>query len=237
MLSPQVAGYMPLVITHIAAGGTAIVSGYAAVAVRKGERLHRAFGNAFALAMLIMAGMAVYLAIVFQGVLPGQIGNIVGGSLAIYLVITGWIAAKQRDAVIGASERWAFAAVVLLFGASLSLSIKAAQLGKFDGYRPVFYFVFTGVIAFLAAADLSVILRGGLSGVQRIARHLWRMSFAFFFAAGSFFFGQQKVMPQSMHGAWYLTVLGLAPLAVMIFWLIRIRFGRRFKSSSTPVTA
>jgi high-affinity Fe2+/Pb2+ permease len=63
------------------------------------------------------------------------------------------------------------------------------------------------------------------------------MSFAFFFAAGSFFLGQQKVMPQSMHGAWYLTVLALAPLAVMAFWLIRIRFGQRFKSSATPVTA
>ncbi len=237
MLSPQVAGYVPLVITHIAAGGTAILAGYAAVSVRKGERLHRAFGNAFALAMLIMAGMAFYLAIVFQGVLPGQKGNIIAAILATYLVTTGWMAAKQKDAAIGTFERWALAVIVLVCGLSLFWSIEAARLGKFDGYRPVYYFAFTGITALLAAIDLSVILRGGVSGVQRIARHLWRMSFAFFFAAGSFFLGQQKVMPQSMHGAWYLTVLGLTPLAVMIFWLIRIRFGQRFKNSSTPVTA
>lgn len=237
MLSPQVAGYLPLVITHIAAGSTAILAGYAAVAVRKGERLHRAFGNAFALAMLIMAGMALYLAIVFQGVLPGQKGNIIAAILAAYLVTTGWMAAKQKDAVIGIFERCAFGVIVLLCGLALFWSIEAARAGKFDGYRPVFYYVFTGVTALLAAIDLRVILRGGVSGVQRIARHLWRMSFAFFFAASSFFFGQQKVMPQSMHGAWYLTVLGLTPLVVMAFWLIRIRFGQRFKRSATPVTA
>src|SRR5437868_9601469 len=99
MLSPQVAGYLPLVITHIAAGGTAILAGYAAVAVRKGERLHRAYGNAFALAMLVMAGMAVYLAIIFQGVMPGQKGNIVGVMFVIYLMSTGWMSAKQKDVV------------------------------------------------------------------------------------------------------------------------------------------
>jgi hypothetical protein len=68
--------------------------------------------------------------------------------------------------------------------------------------------------------------------VQRIARHLWRMCFAFFFAAGSFFLGQQKVMPPWMHGAWYLYVLALFPLAAMAFWLIRVRIGRRFKTAA-----
>ena len=237
MLSPQVAVQMPLVLTHIAAGSTAILAGYAAVAVRKGERVHRLFGNVFALAMLIMAGMAVYLAIWFQGVLPGQKGNIIAGTFATYLVTTGWMAAKQTRAGVGVFERCALAVVVVLCGVSLIWSVEAAQAGKFDGYRPIFYYVFTGVTALLAATDVSVILRGGVSGLQRIARHVWRMCFAFFFAAASFFLGQQKVMPASMHGAWYLTVLGLAPLAVMAFWLIRIRVGRRFKSSPTPVTA
>ena len=57
------------------------------------------------------------------------------------------------------------------------------------------------------------------------------MCFALFFAAGSFFLGQQKVMPVWMHGAWYLYVLGLAPLAFMIFWLIRVRIGSWYKNA------
>jgi uncharacterized membrane protein len=236
MLAPQVAGYVPQVITHIAAGGVAILSGYVAVTVRKGEKLHRRFGTIFAVAMLVMAGMAVYLASSLVGILHGQKANIAAGILAAYLVATGWAAARRRDRTVGAFDKLALLAVMGVSGLFLFWGAEAAQGGKLDGYRPVFYFVFAGIAALLAAVDLKVIVTGGLSGVQRIARHLWRMCFAFFFAAGSFFLGQQKVMPQSMHGAWYLYVLALTPLAVMAFWLVRVRLGRRFKDDAAIAT-
>jgi hypothetical protein len=234
MFVPQDAGYIPQVVIHVAAGGTAILTGYAAVSVRKGERLHRAFGNAFAGAMLIMAGVGVYLALSLRGLLPGQMGNVAGGILAAYLVSTGWMAAKRSDGAIGTFERLALGVVALLSIVFLYWGWRAATsaAGKLDGYRPVFYCVFSGIAALLAAIDLKVILTGGLTGVQRIARHLWRMCFAVFFAAGSFFLGQQKVMPPWMHGAWYLTVLAFFPLAAMAFWLIRVRIGRRFKTAA-----
>ncbi len=73
--------------------------------------------------------------------------------------------------------------------------------------------------------DLNMILRGGVSGVRRLARHVWRMCTALFIASGSFFIGQQKVMPAFMHGSPILFALGLAPLPLMIFWLIRVRRG------------
>jgi hypothetical protein len=34
-----------------------------------------------------------------------------------------------------------------------------------------------------------MLLRGGVVGTQRVARHLWRMCFGLFIAAGSFFLG------------------------------------------------
>jgi hypothetical protein len=68
-----------------------------------------------------------------------------------------------------------------------------------------------------------MIPRGGISGARRIARHLWRMCLALFSAAGSFFIGQQKVMPAFMHGSPILLALGISPLFVMVFWLIRVR--------------
>jgi hypothetical protein len=40
-----------------------------------------------------------------------------------------------------------------------------------------------------AAGDLRMLVRGGLFGAKRIARHLWRMCFGLFIASGSFFFG------------------------------------------------
>jgi hypothetical protein len=234
MLAPQVASYVPQVITHITAGCIGILTGYVTVSVRKGETLHRAFGTAFTVAMLVAAGMAVYLAISLQGMLPGQKANVAAGILALYLVATAWMAARRKDKTTGAFDGFALTAVLAVSGLFLFWGVEGARnpTGTIDGYRPVFYFVFAGIAAFLAALDLKVILTGGVSGASRIARHLWRMCFAFFFAAGSFFLGQQKVMPKWMHGAWYLYLLALAPLAFMAFWLIRVRIGRRFRDAA-----
>jgi len=52
------------------------------------------------------------------------------------------------------------------------------------------------------------------------------MCFAFFIATGSFFLGQQKVMPHAVRGSPVLFVLAFAPFAVMLFWLVRIRFSK-----------
>ena len=85
-----------------------------------------------------------------------------------------------------------------------------------------------------AAADLNMILRRGLSGPARIARHLWRMCTALFIASGSFFLGQMDEIPQALRGP-HLFVLAFAPLAALLFWMIRVRLTRAFKSvPATP---
>src|SRR2546422_296526 len=75
-------------------------------------------------------------------------------------------------------------------------------------------------------ADLRFIIRGTLSPTQRISRHLWRMCFAFFVATGSFFLGQQKVMPHAVRGSPILFVLAFSPFALMLFWLVWVRFSK-----------
>jgi hypothetical protein len=63
------------------------------------------------------------------------------------------------------------------------------------------------------------------------ARHLWRICFAFFIATGSFFLGQQDVLPQAVRGSPILFVLAFAPFALMLFWLARVRFSRMISQS------
>ena len=219
---------LPLIVAalavHIGGGGIGIVTGYGAISVRKGESTHRAFGRIFSVAMMMMAVAATGLALWIQ-----QVGNVVGGIFAFYLVATAWRTVRAPEGRVGPFEIIAFlailagAATLLAIGVIASLSPK----GGFEGYSAILYYVLGSLAAFAAALDLKVILRGGVSGVARIARHLWRMCFAFFFATGSFFLGQQKVMPAFMHGAVVLWVLGLAPLGFMLFWLIRVRFPRQ----------
>jgi hypothetical protein len=50
------------------------------------------------------------------------------------------------------------------------------------------------------------------------------MCFAFFVATGSFFLGQQDVLPLAVRGSPILVFLALAPIALMLLWLVRVRF-------------
>jgi hypothetical protein len=236
-LAPAVIPYLPELIAHIGAGSIAILSGYAAVTVAKGERAHRAFGTVFAAAMLITGAMATYMAASLQHVMIGQKGNITGGIFAAYLAATGWMTVRRKEASTGQFEKIAavviasVAATDLIWGMQASLS----PFGKLDGYAAPFYYVFAAIAALFGAMDFKVILQGGISGAARIARHLWRMCFALFFAAGSFFIGQQKVMPAWLHGSPILLALGLAPLGFLVFWLLRVRFANWYKSADQAI--
>ena len=210
---------------HIGGGSIAIVSGYGAVSAEKGERLHRLFGKIFLLAMLVMAAMGTGLSILIH-----QRGNIGGGILAAYLVATAWTTVRREEGTVGRFEKIAVLIPLGIAALFLTWGVQATKNGgQLDGYRSPLYYVFAFIASLFAILDLKVIRQGGISGVQRIARHLWRMCFALFFAAGSFFLGQQKVMPVWMHGSPLLFIPALAPLALMIFWLIRIRIGNRFR--------
>lgn len=89
------------------------------------------------------------------------------------------------------------------------------------------------IAGFAAALDLHVILRGGVSGAERIARHLWRMCTALLFGAASFFIGQPQVFPPPLRGSPILFLPVLAIMAAMIFWLLRVRFPGRIQARSS----
>jgi hypothetical protein len=88
--------------------------------------------------------------------------------------------------------------------------------------------VFAAVLALAAASDLRLILRGGITGVPRIVRHLWRMGAALFIAAGAFFFGQQRVMPEWMQDSPLLALPPFATIALTVFWVFRVKLAKRF---------
>jgi uncharacterized membrane protein len=210
----------PLMVAHVAAGVIGIVSGAAALLAPKGRCLHRGFGSIFFLAMPTAAVSGAYLGIVMQ---RGAL--LVGGILTCYLVATAWLTVLREPGRIGWFER--IAPVAALAGASVALSFGFSAVhsphGQFQGVPAVGYFgpAFVGVLA--ATLDVKVIRKGGVSGSDRIARHLWRMCVALFEATSAFFIGQQKVMPHWMHGSPVLILLGVAPLLAMAYWLVRLR--------------
>ena len=102
----------PQLIVHISAGSLAILSGAAALSVRKGARLHRVFGTVFFLSILAMSVMGAYLAVLIP-----QRATAVVGLFTFYFVATAWMTVKRREGTTGAFE---IAACVFAFAAARS---------------------------------------------------------------------------------------------------------------------
>jgi hypothetical protein len=210
------------------------------VSVRKGARPHRALGTVFFLSMLSVSALAVYLALfvppTHSGGAPPS-ASVSVGILTFYLAVTAWLTVKRKDRGFGLVEKGALIAVLGVAVALLIFGLRAASIAAARPGSYVPYFVFAAFAAFAAAMDLKVMLRGGISGAPRIARHLWRMCFALFFAAAFFFLGQQGSLPRFIRGSWFLLVPAFAPLAVMFFWLLRVRFTNWFTNEMVHSTA
>ncbi len=216
-----------ILFAHIGGAAVGLVSGAAAMALRKGERLHRAAGTVFFVAMLTMSGIGAAAA----PFLPKeQAPNTLAGVITFYLVATGWATVRRKAGAVGVFEVGAFLAALCAAAAGAAwVWVNAHTPGAAHGPGDGAISIFAAVAALAAVCDLRVILRGGVSGAGRIARHLWRMSVALLIAAGSFA-GQPKAVPEFLRGSPVLFLPMVAILGLMIFWLLRVRFTRAFAS-------
>jgi hypothetical protein len=211
-----------LTVVHITGGGLAIASGFVALFARKGALLHRTAGNVFFVAMLAMSGAAAYLAV-------SKLEHLMG-LLTFYFVTTAWATVIRKEGTIGGFETAA-----LLVAAWVAASFLATGLGLVavkDKYPAQMYVIFGSLATLASLMDASVLLRGGLSGAQRIARHLWRMTFAMFVATGSYFLGQPKFVPAILRE----TQLNFVPVVVvavlLVYWLARVLFTRWYAKAA-----
>jgi hypothetical protein len=217
---------------HIAGGMLALLSGAVAVAVRKGGGVHISAGTWFCVSMFVLGVTALILA-------PFKTppDSPIGGFMVCYFVATAWMAAHRRSGTPGKFEKIACVIVLVIALAIIAKGFELAlgPIAASGPPGPVVLFVLGGLCLLAGLADLRFIVRGTLSAPQRIIRHLWRMCFAFFIATGSFFLGQQDVLPQALRGSPMLFVLAFAPFALMLFWLLRVRLGKRFRSALEPL--
>jgi len=224
--------FSPLLPVHISAGVVGILSGTAAMSFRKGSPRHALAGKIFVIAMMTMSSSAVYLAF-----MKHQMGNVLGGTFAFYLVTTAWLTAKRGDGETSLVD-WGTLLIPLLVGIGLwisGLKVVYGHVKSTDGVPVGMHFFMGSVMLLAAAGDIRMLVRGGVFGAKRIVRHLWRMCFGLFVATGSFFLGQQQVFPTWLRGSPALFVPALLPLALLIFWLFRVWFTSTYRKK--PVVA
>jgi uncharacterized membrane protein len=201
---------------HVVAGALALILGAVALLARKGARLHRRSGHLFVYAMLVM------------GITASVLGNIGGGLMSAYFVVTALTTVRP----VSAWTRWvnagALVVIVVLALGTMEKGFKAfgSPGGVLNGVPFFMLFFIAAVMAMAAAGDIRVMRSGPLRGGARLARHLWRMCFALFIAAGSFFSIEARVA-RILPEPFTTPAMRMLPIALvfiaMFYWLWRVR--------------
>ncbi len=212
---------MAALVLHVGGGATGIASGWVAILARKGGRLHRIAGTVFFVAMLTMSGIATIVAPMLDA---DQWVNTTMAVFTVYLTATAWATVQRRAGEVGRFERAAAVVPIGVVVVGLGLAWVAARTGSAGANAPVFPFAVIAAIA--AVCDFRMIRRGGIAGLARVARHLWRMTLALFVATGSFFLGQQKFLPEEVRGTIIPALPVLGVVVLLIFWMLRVRVWR-----------
>lgn len=212
---------------HIAAGGLAIVLGAVALSVKKGGTIHRRVGLLFVYAMVVLGTTASLLGFRKS---PTD-GNVFGGLMTGYFVVTALMTVRP---VSPWTRRINVAMLPVAVGLALidiAGGVKAfnSPRGLLNGVPfPMLFFIATVMIV-AATGDLRILRFGMPRGGPRLARHLWRMCFALFIAAGSFFSVRArvaKILPGPFTTAPIRALPILLLFGAMFYWLWRVR-GRR----------
>ena len=191
-----------MVQVHIVMGLLALLAGFVALFSRKGSHIHRRSGLLFVSAMIAMLGTGAVLSFF----VVDKPENGIGALFTIYLVVTSLLTVRQP--------------VEKVRGITLALAWLAFGLGLAGVFHGAL--LFAPVMIGCAAADLRLLKKGSIAGGQRLARHLWRMTFALWIATASFFLGQAKVLPEPMQKLWLLSLPVLVVLAMLVYWLMRV---------------
>ena len=216
---------------HIAAGGLAMVLGAVALAVKKGGTIHRRSGMLFVYAMLALGFSASILAL-RNG--PTD-GNLVAGLMTAYFVGTALTTVRPASPWTRRIDVAALAVIVVVALGSIVGGVKAINSPLLSpGGVPfrtigVMSLILATVMLLAAAGDVRILRSGMPRGGPRLARHLWRMCFALFIAAGSFFSIRErvaKILPEPFTSGPMRALPILLLFGAMFYWLWRVRSRR-----------
>jgi hypothetical protein len=214
-------GHYALRYGHITGGLIALGAGAGSMIFKKGSPLHRQHGHVFFVAMMTMAGTGLYVSLFITPVAA----NVNGALMALYMTSTAWLTVWREPGKTGRLEIAAALLGLTAAATAASFGYRATQSpnGMFEEFPSTGYFVFATVALLGSALDFRMIAKGGFTGNARTTRHLSRMCLAFFMATGSFFLGQARQFPPEIRQSGVLMIPGLLPLALLPYWLIRIR--------------
>jgi hypothetical protein len=207
---------------HIAAGGLALILGAVALSARKGGTVHRRSGLLFVYAMVVMGATAAMVGF------RESPGNVYAGLMTVYFVGTALLTVRPVSAWTRSINVAALVVAVGLALVNLAGGVEAwnSPGGRRNGVPFPMIFFLAAVMILAAVGDVRVMRFGMPRGRPRLARHLWRMCFALFIAAGTFFSIRERVaavLPEPFTTAPMRALPILLIFGAMLYWLWRVR--------------
>ena len=209
-----------MILLHIIGGLVGLTSGAVALSASKGAKLHRKSGVIFVYAMMVLSASGALMA----ALIPERI-SVIAGMLTFYLVTTALLTVRRHEPGFNWMDASAMVFALLVGLLSITFGIQGLNTagGNTDEYTPL-GFIFGAVALLAALGDARMLLSRSILWAHRIARHLWRMCFALWIAAGSFFLGQADEFPEQLRIMPLLCTPVLLVLLLMVYWLARVLF-------------
>jgi len=217
-----------LMAVHMLTGSAVVFSGAMALLLSKGSAQHKLAGRLF-VGSIVLMGPVVAAGAWFS---PGSISSlgILFVFFMIYLVVSAWSTIHRSEPRIGPLDILAPVVALCISIAGLIMGYDAfSNPSGAEGLLQNEAYFFFSALAFIAMLlDANNLKSGGVRGTHRIARHVWRMSCALFFATSSLFTGPGSIVfPESVRGNPLLSIPQMLVVIIFIFWIYRLFFSKQ----------
>ena len=213
-------------LLHTPAGTIGLVAATVALSTKKGTTLHRKAGRCFTIAMLLMLITGFVAAL-----LKESIDDMFLSAVVIYTVFTAWLTAHHKKNETGLLE---YVALIWIVAIAIAAFFISAGWGGAN-VPPNAYLFWAGFAVLCAIGDVRNLFRSGLSGIQRVIRHIWRIGFSLIWAALAFTDKIVKILGSNIKELpeeqllYIVAVPTMIILITILFWIINVLFFSRKK--------
>ena len=208
---------------HAPAGTLALVTAVFAMFAKKGGTLHRNAGSCFTASMMVMLISGIAAAY-----LKDSTDDMMLGAIVLYTLFTAWLTVHHKKNEMGALEIialvWVIGFTITAF--SISTGWREVEL------PPLAYMIWGGFAILCALGDIRNLYQSGLSGTQRIIRHVWRIGFSLLWSALAFTDKIVKMLGanlKGMQGEQLLLIVAIPTILILftiLYWITKILFTR-----------
>lgn len=203
---------------HAPAGTLVLVTAVVAMFAKKGSEIHRKAGSCFTVSMMVMLVSGIAAAY-----LKDSIDDMMLGAIVLYTVFTAWLAVHHKKNETGLLE-----VMALIWIVGFAITAFSISMGWREVEVPSAYLIWGGLAILCALGDIRNLYQSGLSGTQRIIRHVWRIGFSLVWAALAFTDKIVKMLGanlKSMQEEQLLLIVAIPTVLILttiLYWITKI---------------